>query len=89
MNTYQTVVHLQAAAAAHPGGAYYGWMRDMARNRYTIDPKRPERDAQDVQKDDLMEQAAQAALRFCEARASEHGNLPAEINAVKAWGWLV
>jgi len=53
---YQALALAEAAlwaANAHTGGVYIGWLRQMARNSYTIDPTRPGPDADDDEKESL------------------------------------
>lgn len=38
----------------HAGGRWYAWKRQLSRNTYTIDPREPEKDAWDKEKDALF-----------------------------------
>jgi len=64
---YQALAIAEAAlsaAKAHTGGIYAGWLRQMARNSYTIDPKRPGPDANDDEKERLHA-VALTAVKQC------------------------
>lgn len=55
------------AAKAHPGGRLYGWGRRKARNTYTINPRRPEPDSDDLEKSRLQAAADAAVAALIEA----------------------
>ena len=69
------------AAVNHPGGRLTEWYRLMNRNRYTIDPRRPEPDEADDAKLALYVARAKAIEAFVDY---EVGN---ESTACYAWNW--
>jgi hypothetical protein len=52
------------AYRAHQGGGWFGWLRLMRRNRYTVDPAEPIPDDLDKEKQRLHAAAVKAVADF-------------------------
>ncbi len=70
-----------SAFRAHPGGRLHAWFRLMSRNSYTIDPRRPEPDDLDEEKEALGRKAQELARACVEGGAMTR-------SGAKRQGWL-
>ncbi len=70
------------AFRAHWGGRLHAWFRLMSRNSYTIDPRKPEADERDEEKDALGRKADELIM------ACIKGGVMTVSGASHHWGWV-
>ena len=90
MASYAVAEVAHNAANAHPGGKHHAWQRMMMRNTYTVEPREPAKDGDDIEKNRLTAAAIKAAHAHARVMAEYDGTaVKAALHSVQLWGWRV